>query len=86
MSRMPAVFPIPKRWELRGNTALRATRRSSRIKASGKRQKNNGSRPKKYAAVILTQMVKTKAMPLGNETEMTDEERAILGQWLRDLP
>jgi uncharacterized membrane protein len=31
-------------------------------------------------------MVKTKAMPLGNETEMTDEERAILGQWLRDLP
>jgi uncharacterized membrane protein len=25
-------------------------------------------------------------MPLGNETEMTDEERAILGQWLRDLP
>jgi uncharacterized membrane protein len=38
------------------------------------------------AAVILTQTVQAKAMPLGNETEMTDEERAILGRWLRDLP
>jgi len=41
---------------------------------------------KKYAAVILAQTVQTKAMPLGNETEMTDDERAILGRWLRDLP
>jgi len=41
---------------------------------------------RKYAVVILTQTVRTKAMPLGNETEMTDEERAILGRWLRGLP
>jgi uncharacterized membrane protein len=41
---------------------------------------------KKYAAVIFAQTVQTKAMPLGNETEMSDDERAILGRWLRDLP
>jgi uncharacterized membrane protein len=40
---------------------------------------------KKYAAVIFAQTVQTRAMPLGNETEMTDDERAILGRWLRDL-
>ena len=34
---------------------------------------------RRYAVVILTQTVRTKAMPLSNETEMTDEERAILG-------
>jgi uncharacterized membrane protein len=41
---------------------------------------------KRYAAVIFAQTVQTKAMPLCNETEMTDDERAILGRWLRDLP
>ena len=40
---------------------------------------------KKYA-VIFAQTVQTRAMPLGNDTEMTDDERAILGRWLRDLP
>ena len=33
---------------------------------------------------VLTQAVLTDAMPLGNETGMTDEERAKLGAWLRE--
>jgi uncharacterized membrane protein len=41
---------------------------------------------KRYAAVIFAQTVQTKAMPLGNETEMTDDERARLGRWLKDIP
>ena len=41
---------------------------------------------KKYAPRIEQQTVKTKAMPLGNETHMTDEERATLGIWLSQLP
>ena len=40
----------------------------------------------KYAAAIYAQTVRTKAMPLGNQTGMTDDERAIIGQWLKDLP
>lgn len=41
---------------------------------------------KKYAAVIFAQTVQTKAMPLGNQTNMTDDERALLGRWLKELP
>ena len=41
---------------------------------------------KKYAGVIFAQTVQTKATPLGNEIEMTDDERAIFGRWLRELP
>jgi uncharacterized membrane protein len=37
---------------------------------------------KRYAAQIETQAVKNKAMPLGNKTRMTDEERAKLGAWI----
>ena len=37
---------------------------------------------KRYAAQIETQAVKNKAMPLGNKTKMTDEERAKLGAWI----
>ena len=33
---------------------------------------------------ILEQAVKSDITPLGNETEMTDTDRAILGQWIRD--
>ena len=40
---------------------------------------------KRYAAAIYAQTVKTKAMPLGNQTGMTDEERAMLGRWLKEL-
>ena len=40
---------------------------------------------KKYG-VIFAQTVQTKATPLGNEIEMTDDERAIFGRWLRELP
>ena len=31
---------------------------------------------RKYAPLILTQTVQNKAMPLGNQTAMTDDERA----------
>ena len=41
---------------------------------------------KKYADVIFAQTVQTKAMPLGNETEMTEDERARFGRWLKELP
>jgi len=37
---------------------------------------------RKYAPLILTQTVQNKAMPLGNQTAMTDDERAKLGQWI----
>jgi uncharacterized membrane protein len=41
---------------------------------------------KKHAAVIYAQTVQGKAMPLGNQTDMTEAERAALGQWLKALP
>ena len=37
---------------------------------------------KRYAAQIDAQAVRNKAMPLGNRTGMTDEERAKLGKWI----
>jgi uncharacterized membrane protein len=36
----------------------------------------------RYAAQIEIQAVKNKAMPLGNKTRMTGEERAKLGAWI----
>lgn len=38
---------------------------------------------KKHARTIEQQTVVSKAMPLGNETAMTDAERAALGRWLK---
>ena len=40
---------------------------------------------KKHAAVVYAQTVQGRAMPLGNQTEMSDDERATLGQWLKEL-
>jgi uncharacterized membrane protein len=37
---------------------------------------------RRYAALIDQQAVKSDAMPLGNETGMTDEERGLLGDWI----
>jgi uncharacterized membrane protein len=37
------------------------------------------------ADAIEEQAVRTKAMPLGNATGMTDEERQTLGAWLESL-
>src|SRR6266550_1392718 len=37
---------------------------------------------RKHAPLILTQTVQNKAMPLGNQTGMTEEERRKLGQWI----
>jgi len=37
---------------------------------------------KKYAPLILSQTVQNKAMPLGNQTAMTDEERGKVGAWM----
>ena len=39
---------------------------------------------RKHAATISAQTVQTKAMPLANQTGMTDEERATLAQWLKN--
>jgi uncharacterized membrane protein len=41
---------------------------------------------RKYAGVIFAQTVQTKAMPLANQTGMTDDERETLGRWLKELP
>jgi len=41
---------------------------------------------KKHAATIYAQTVQTRAMPLGNQTDMTDVERGRLGQWLKGQP
>ncbi|WP_417456129.1 urate hydroxylase PuuD [Kordiimonas sp.] len=37
-----------------------------------------------YAPRIMEQTVKADIMPLGNETGMTDEERALIGKWIED--
>ena len=37
---------------------------------------------KARAAAIEEQAVRTRAMPLGNVTEMTDAEREVLGRWI----
>lgn len=37
---------------------------------------------KAHADEILVQVVEAKAMPLGNRTGMTDEERALVARWL----
>ena len=37
---------------------------------------------RKHAALIMTQTVQNKAMPLGNQTNMTEDERQKLGAWL----
>jgi len=39
---------------------------------------------KSHAAQIMAQSVNSKTMPLANQTKMTDEERAKLGQWIQD--
>jgi uncharacterized membrane protein len=39
---------------------------------------------KAAAPRIHQQTVATQAMPIGNLTKMTDEERALLGKWLAD--
>ena len=39
---------------------------------------------KKHAAVVYAQTVQGRAMPLGNQTGMTEGERAALGQWLKE--
>jgi uncharacterized membrane protein len=40
---------------------------------------------KQHAGAIFEQTVASKAMPLGNQTGMTEAERAMLGQWIRAL-
>ena len=39
---------------------------------------------KKYAARVLEQ-VEDRTMPLGNETDMTDEDRETLARWINAL-
>ena len=37
---------------------------------------------KQHAEAIKAQAVTSKVMPLANVTKITDEERALLGQWV----
>lgn len=37
---------------------------------------------RRFASLISQQSVRTQAMPPGNATEMTDEERQVLGAWI----
>jgi len=37
---------------------------------------------RRFAPLVMTQAVINKAMPLGNQTGMTESERAKLGQWI----
>lgn len=41
---------------------------------------------RKHAVTIYAQTVQTKAMPLGNQSNMADDERVTLGRWLKELP
>ncbi|MGH6727074.1 MAG: hypothetical protein ACREB8_11090 [Pseudolabrys sp.] len=41
---------------------------------------------KKYSALIYAQTIQNKAMPMGNQTGMTEVERAALGRWLKASP
>jgi len=41
---------------------------------------------KKHATAIYAQTVQSRAMPLGNQTGMTDDERLALARWLKELP
>ena len=45
----------------------------------------NATELKRYAPLILTQTVVNKAMPLGNQTGMTEAEREKIGQWIAAL-
>ena len=40
---------------------------------------------KKHATVIYAQTVQSRAMPLGNQTGMTDDERLALARWLKEI-
>ena len=41
---------------------------------------------RQHQANIISQAVMSQAMPLGNATKMTPEERSALGQWLQQKP
>jgi len=41
---------------------------------------------RRHAATIYAQTVQSRAMPLGNQTDMSEIDRASLGQWLKELP
>ena len=43
---------------------------------------DNDKQIKALASIIKTQTVTTMAMPLGNKTGITQEERIILGRWV----
>jgi len=40
---------------------------------------------RRYAAAIYAQTVQSRAMPLGNQTGMSDDERNTLGRWVKEL-
>ena len=40
---------------------------------------------RRWSKLIVAQTVQNRAMPMGNQTGMTDEERAALGRWVDGL-
>ena len=44
------------------------------------------ARVRQHRTNIISQAVMSQAMPLGNATKMTPEERSALGQWLQQTP
>ena len=40
---------------------------------------------RRYAQQIYMQTVQNRAMPLGNQTGMTEDERETLGRWVNGL-
>jgi len=51
------------------------------MKASKKHPENVALHTVDDATTIYGQTVQTKAMPLGNQTYMTDDKRATFGRW-----
>ena len=37
---------------------------------------------RRWGQLIMAQTVQNRAMPMGNQTGMTDEERDMLGRWV----
>ena len=78
--------PTRRRWRSRTSTAPTATPRSRRIPRSTSRRRTSRSKRsadlRRWAKLIVAQTVQNRAMPMGNQTGMTDEEREALGRWV----
>ena len=44
---------------------------------------DSGALLKQHALSVYQQVVVTKVMPMNNSTQITDAERALIGQWFQ---